>query len=104
MNWLKNAAAQASQRLEATLQESGVSQKLAGVSERLAPVASVAQETKSLFSSLTSTLEESFNKASSGDLMFHLKWTTNNECCGDVCAPRFCFVARIGYVSFLASS
>ena len=66
MNWLKNGAAQASQRLEATLQESGVSQKLAGVTEKLAPVTNVAQETKSLFSSLSSTLEESFNKASTG--------------------------------------
>jgi hypothetical protein len=66
MNWLKNAAAQASQRLEATLQESGVSQKLAGVTEKLAPVASVALETKSLFSSLTTSLEDSFNKFSSG--------------------------------------
>lgn len=68
MNWLKNAAAQASQRLEATLQESGVGQKLAGVTEKLAPVASVALETKSLFSSLTTSLEDSFNKFSSGTI------------------------------------
>jgi hypothetical protein len=68
MNWLKNAAAQASQRIEATLQEAGMSEKIAGVTEKLAPVASVAMETRSLFSSLTSTLEDSFNKASSGTI------------------------------------
>ena len=70
MNWLKNAAAQATQHIEATLQESGVSEKLAGVTEKFAPVATVAMETRSLFSSLTSTLEDSFNKASSGT--FHI--------------------------------
>ncbi len=75
MNWLKNAAAQATQRLEATLQEAGVSEKLAGVTEKFAPVATVAMETRSLFSSLTSTLEDSFNKASSGTFNINYLFT-----------------------------
>ena len=60
MNWFKVAAAQAAaavNQVEAKLQESGASQKLANV-------ASVANETRSLFSSLTSSLEQSFNKVS----------------------------------------
>jgi hypothetical protein len=80
MNWLKNAAAQATQRIEATLHEAGVSEKFAGVTEKLAPVATVAMETRSLFSSLTSTLEESFNKVSSGIIPF----------------ITFCFCERLG--------
>ncbi len=71
MNWLKNAAAQATQRIEATLQEARVSEKFAGVTEKLAPVTTVAMETRSLFSSLTSTLEESFNKVSSGTIIIY---------------------------------
>eukprot|EP00960_Hanusia_phi_P046638 757945-Hanusia_phi.AAC.2 len=44
----------------------------AGVVEKLAPVASVANETKTLFSQFGSSLEESFNKKTSG-------WATDSS-------------------------
>ncbi|EKX32333.1 hypothetical protein GUITHDRAFT_166723 [Guillardia theta CCMP2712] len=77
MEWLKNAAAKA----QASLQE-------AGVVEKLAPVASVANETKTLFSQFGSSLEESFNKktaeaksGSEGDVSFDkigAPWVTSH--------------------------
>jgi hypothetical protein len=54
MNWLKQAVSS----VEAKLQESGVSQKLADMGEKIAPVASVASSNaRSLISQLSTTIE-----------------------------------------------
>ena len=54
MNWLKNAVSS----VEAKLQETGVTQKLADMGEKIAPVASVASSNaRSLMSQLSDSLE-----------------------------------------------
>lgn len=59
MEWLKKQASAASAALESTMKESGVA-------EHLKPVAQAAGETGSLFKSIGSSLESSFNEVSKG--------------------------------------
>jgi hypothetical protein len=60
MNWLKQAVSS----VEAKLQETGVTQRLADVSEKIGPAASVASSNaRSLMSSLSTTIEASLSAA-----------------------------------------
>ncbi len=60
MNWLKQAVS----TVEAKLQETGVTQKLADVGEKLGPAASVASSNaRSLMSAFSTTIEASLAAA-----------------------------------------